>query len=183
MLTQDERGELLMIARAAVERAARGERARRVETHGGALGAAGGAFVTLRCGGDLRGCIGYIESELPLGEVVAEVATKAALEDPRFPPVTVQELDRITIEVSVLSNLRPVKDVDEVEVGEHGLLLELGQNRGLLLPQVATEYGWDREQFLAHTARKAGLPEKSWGDPRAKLFIFSAEVFDEGQAD
>ncbi|MEW6509376.1 MAG: AmmeMemoRadiSam system protein A [Bacteroidota bacterium] len=181
MLTPQERSELLTIARSAVAHTLHSEEPQLPALLGGALAERSGAFVTLRRGGDLRGCIGYIESELPLGQVVQEVAIKAAREDPRFPPVTEDELRELTFEISVLSPLRPVQNVEEIQVGQHGLLLELGWHRGLLLPQVAVEYGWDREQFLNHTARKAGLPPRAWEDPRATLYLFQAEVFDEEQ--
>jgi hypothetical protein len=178
MLTREEQRELLAIARDAIAHALRHEPAA-TGAGSGSLGLPGGAFVTLRRDRELRGCIGYIESALPLAQVVAEVAVKAACSDPRFPPVTIGDLDGLTVEVSVLSPLHRVVDVNEVRIGEHGLLLEVGWNRGLLLPQVAVEYGWDREQFLEHTARKAGLPPRAWEDPHSKLYIFSAEVFDE----
>lgn len=182
MLTRNERKELLAIAREAAVRAVRHQEWR-IDAPRGALEKPGGAFVTLRKHGELRGCIGYIESKEPLAEVVAEVAVKAALEDPRFPPVTEDELAEIAVEVSVLSPMRRVAEIEEIRVGEHGLLLERGWNRGLLLPQVASEYHWDRKQFLEQTARKAGLPADAWRDPQTKLFCFSAEVFDEEHAD
>jgi AmmeMemoRadiSam system protein A len=111
--------------------------------------------------------------------VVAEVAVKSATEDPRFVPMTQSELARATIEISILSPPRQVTDFAEIEVGRHGLIIELGRLRGLLLPQVATEYGWDRETFLDQTARKAGLPLKAWRDPAAKVYLFSAEIIEE----
>jgi len=147
-----------------------------MESFGGRLAEPGGAFVTIHVGGDLRGCIGYIESPFPLGQVVTEVAEKAALEDPRFPPMSEEELKDASIEVSVLSPLRKITDIGEIQVGTHGILLELGRRRGLLLPQVATEQGWDRLTFLQNTARKAGLPRESWSDPGASIYIFSADI-------
>jgi AmmeMemoRadiSam system protein A len=110
---------------------------------------------------------------------VAEVAEKAALEDPRFPPLTLQEFEHTRIEISVLSPLQIISDIDEIVVGKHGLLLELRHARGLLLPQVAGEYGWDRDSFLDNTARKAGLPRNAWKDPDAEIYIFSAEILQE----
>ena len=181
MLTQPERVELLAIAREAITKAVRSETPAPPSAQGGRLAEPGGAFVTIRHRGELRGCIGYIESALPLCQVVHEVAVKAAREDPRFPPVNPDELEDLALEVSVLSPLEPVKDVDDIRVSEHGILIELGWNRGLLLPQVAVEYRWGREEFLGHAARKAGLPPRAWGDPRAKLYRFSAEVFHEEQ--
>jgi len=141
-----------------------------------------GAFVTLREGNELRGCIGYVDPVRPLADTVREVAVKAALEDLRFPPVGQEELPGITIEISVLSLLTRMKDVSEIEVGKHGLMIEFERNRGLLLPQVPLEYGWDRETFLSQTAKKAGLPSLIWKNPGAETFLFTAEVFDEESA-
>ncbi len=138
-----------------------------------------GVFVTLRIGRDLRGCIGYVEAEEPLVESVDQVAARAAFHDPRFPPLSLSEFRRVLLEISVLSPLCLVKDVAEIEPGVHGLVIELRRARGLLLPQVATEQGWDRIQFLNHTAIKAGLPPSAWQHPEARVYLFSAEVFAE----
>jgi AmmeMemoRadiSam system protein A len=135
-----------------------------------------GAFVTLRIGKDLRGCIGYPESDLPLTDVVERCAVSAATSDPRFPAVSVPEWPRVEIEISVLGPIEPVAEMSEIEIGRHGLIAELGRRRGLLLPQVATEWGWDREEFVAHTCVKAGLPKDAWRQG-AKLYRFEAEVF------
>ncbi|HOX36519.1 MAG TPA: AmmeMemoRadiSam system protein B [Candidatus Brocadiia bacterium] len=137
-----------------------------------------GAFVTLTKHGDLRGCIGYVEPRYPLVQTIADNALNAAREDPRFPRVQPPELKDIEIEISVMTPLREVKDVKEIVVGKHGLVIEKGWNRGLLLPQVATAYGWDRETFLQHTCRKAGLPPDAWKQG-SKILCFSAEVFGE----
>jgi AmmeMemoRadiSam system protein A len=188
MLSPEERQELLGIARESIARALAGDRSQahsRVSPQGrgrplaGRLAQPGGAFVTIKIGQSLRGCIGYIESPLPLAEVVREVAVKSATEDPRFVPMTQTELAGATLEISILSPLRQIADQSEIEVGKHGLLLESGRHRGLLLPQVATEYRWDRESFLSHTARKAGLPADGWKSPEAKIFVFSAEIINE----
>jgi AmmeMemoRadiSam system protein A len=120
-----------------------------------------------------------IEAVKPLYQTVAEMAVAAAVEDPRFPPLTLDELPLITIEISVLSPLEEVEDVEEIEVGKHGLYIIRGFYRGLLLPQVATEYNWDRETFLQHTCLKAGLPTDCWQDQETKIYKFSAEVFGE----
>ncbi len=137
-----------------------------------------GAFVTLlHDGRQLRGCIGIIEAIAPLVETIAHAATSAALQDPRFPPVTAAELPELTIEISVLSPLQPINP-DDVVVGTHGLVVEQYARRGLLLPQVPEEWGWDRIQFLEHTCMKAGLPPNAWREG-AKLFSFTAEVFSE----
>ncbi len=142
-----------------------------------------GAFVTLRKRGELRGCIGRFESDLPLDRTVAEMAVAAAFHDPRFPPLTREELGEIEIEISVLSPLRRVTDFREIRVGEHGLVVSRGPYRGVLLPQVATEEGWDRETFLGMTCRKAGLSFDSWKQPDIEIQIFSAEVFGERDLD
>ena len=136
-----------------------------------------GAFVTLKKHGQLRGCIGHIKGIKPLYKTVGEMAVAAAFNDPRFNPVTEAELSDLEIEISVLTPLRRIKDVEEIEVGKHGILIEKGFYSGLLLPQVATEYGWDRKTFLEHTCLKAGLPTDAWKDKDTMIYIFSAEVF------
>ncbi|MCX7983988.1 MAG: AmmeMemoRadiSam system protein A [Bacteroidetes bacterium] len=138
-----------------------------------------GVFVTLKKAGELRGCIGFIESEMPLIEATQDAALKAAREDPRFDPVTEDELDDLTIEISILSPIKRIATIEEIEVGKHGLILEYGPFRGLLLPQVATEYGWSREQFLEHTARKAGLPPTAWKREGVHLYTFTVQKFSE----
>lgn len=137
-----------------------------------------GAFVSLHVHGDLRGCIGYPPADRPLGEVIARCAVSAASEDPRFPSLTLDELPSAQIEISVLGPIEPVSDIDEIVVGRHGLIVAQGFNRGLLLPQVATEHGWDRETFLAHTCLKAGLRRDAWKSG-AEISKFEAEVFAE----
>ncbi|MCD6386361.1 AmmeMemoRadiSam system protein B [Candidatus Sumerlaeota bacterium] len=138
-----------------------------------------GVFVTLTKNGRLRGCIGYVEGIKPLWQAVIDNTRNAAFEDPRFPPVKMKEFDDITIEISVMTPLRQIKSVDEIVVGKHGLVIEKGFQRGLLLPQVPVEWGWDRDEFLVHICQKAGLPPDAWKDPDSKLFVFSAQVFNE----
>jgi len=181
MLSENEKRELLGFARGAIAEALSSSPGMPVdrEGHAGRLDEPGGAFVTIRIGRQLRGCIGYIESDRSLREVVAEVAPKAALEDPRFPPLSLQELQEATLEISILSPLHRIAHPEEVIVGTHGVLIEGGLHRGLLLPQVATEYRWGRDEFLDNTARKAGLPRDAWKDPAARIFIFSAEIITE----
>jgi AmmeMemoRadiSam system protein A len=133
--------------------------------------------VTLHLEGALRGCIGYPEAVFPLYQAIIRGAAGAALSDPRFPPVSREEVGALEIEISVLSLLAPIQP-DDVVVGTHGLVIEHGEARGLLLPQVPTEWGWDREQFLHHTSLKAGLPGDAWRQG-ATLFAFTAEVFGE----
>ncbi len=136
-----------------------------------------GAFTTLHRNGKLRGCIGYVFSSQSLYCTVAETARSAAFDDPRFEPVTLPEADDLKVEISVLSSLRPITP-NEVVVGKHGLVAMQGSRRGLLLPQVPLEWGWDREAFLAQTCMKAGLPPDAWLGG-AELQAFTAEVFGE----
>ena len=136
-----------------------------------------GAFVTLHKFGQLRGCIGNIIGIEPLHETVKNMARAAAFEDPRFPSLKYEELKDIDIEISVLSPLKKVKDINEIEVGKHGIYLRKGFYSGLLLPQVATEYNWDRLTFLDQTCIKAGMQPGCWKDRDTEIYIFSADVF------
>jgi AmmeMemoRadiSam system protein A len=179
MLTPEAKRELLLIAREAILGAIQNRPYAGPGTIAEELIHPGGAFVTIRIGRELRGCIGYVESPRPLAEVVADVARKAACEDPRFAPVTFPEFEHANLEISILSPLRHITMTEEIEVGTHGLLLEVGMNRGLLLPQVALEYGWDREAFLDATARKSGLNPSAWREPGARIYVFSAEIVTE----
>ena len=138
----------------------------------------GGAFVTLHKHGDLRGCIGHIEPNEPLGTVVPRCAVAACSSDPRFPPLAPDELDTIDIEISLLGLLEPIAGPQDIVVGRHGLVVEHGWQRGLLLPQVATEWNWDAGAFLAHTCQKAGLPRDA-SEKGATVWRFEAEVFSE----
>lgn len=177
-LTQPERDELLKLARTSVETAVR---QRRLYDFNGAgfesLMQERGAFVTLKEKGELRGCIGYVAPVKPLSYTVRDVAAFAALKDSRFPPVSTGELPQLEYEISVLSPLRRVLDVKQIEVGRHGLVVRRGDNEGLLLPQVPVEQKWDRMTFLAETCRKAGLPADAWRDERTDIFMFTALVF------
>lgn len=136
-----------------------------------------GAFVTIKKKGELRGCIGYIQGFLPLYETVEKMAQHAAFNDPRFDALRPEELKDIEIEISVLSPLKKIENIDEIEVGKHGIYIEKGFYSGLLLPQVATEYGWDRKTFLEHTCYKAGLDKDAYKDKDTNIYIFTAEVF------
>ena len=138
-----------------------------------------GAFVTLHEAHELRGCIGYIDPVKLLIETIQEAAVKAALDDPRFLPVSQEELERIEIEISVLSPLQPVTSIDNVKIGTHGLVVEIDSFRGLLLPQVASTQGWNEETFVLQTIRKAGLPLSYRHHKDLKIFLFTAEVFHE----
>jgi AmmeMemoRadiSam system protein A len=178
-MTDDaDRRTLLRIAREAVAAHLTGAPAPTCPT-GGAGARLGGAFVTLHNNGELRGCIGHIEADEPLGVIISRCAVAACSADPRFPAITAQELPELDLELSLLGELEPVSSADEIEVGRHGLFIEMGRCRGLLLPQVATEWGWDRETFLAHTCQKAGLPREAWKQG-AKVWRFEAEVFHDG---
>ncbi len=136
-----------------------------------------GAFVTLKIGGSLRGCIGNVVGERPLHETVAVMAQCAAFSDPRFPPLSIDEYDALEVEISILSPMERCPDARLIEVGRHGLLMRNGPHSGLLLPQVPTEYGWDRETFLRHTCRKAGMDGMCWKDAQTEIYWFEAEVF------
>lgn len=138
-----------------------------------------GAFVSLHRDRQLRGCIGQLEPDQELFRIVQQCALSAALTDPRFPPLEEEELAGLDIEISVLTPLRRVLNVDEIVVGKHGLFVVRGHCRGLLLPQVATEFGWDRIQFLKQTCFKSGLPGTAWQDPATEIYSFEAEVFSE----
>jgi len=136
-----------------------------------------GAFVTLKIRNDLRGCIGFITSEQPLFETVCEVAKHSAVEDPRFPPLSQRELNSIDIEISVLSPLKKISGYDEIEIGTHGLLVEEGFKRGLLLPQVAIENNYTVQQFLSSICMKAALAPDLWKRKKLNLKVFTAIIF------
>jgi len=181
MLSSQQRTQLLRIARQSIEAVFEGRRAELdLDTLDDALKRPSGAFVTLNeRTGELRGCIGSIEPVAPLARAVAASAVNAAFRDPRFPPVRKEELPDLHIEISVMSPIVPVSDVSEIEVGRDGLIISRGNRAGLLLPQVATEYAWDRETFLCQTCVKAGLPSEAWRSPDCRIEKFSAEVFGE----
>lgn len=136
-----------------------------------------GAFVTLKREGQLRGCIGNIIGQGPLYQTVWNMAQAAAFQDPRFQPLEQSELSDLELEISILGPLEHCPDPNLVQVGRHGLLMRQGRNQGLLLPQVPLEWGWDRQQFLAQTCRKAGLPASAWSDPATEIFWFEAVIF------
>jgi AmmeMemoRadiSam system protein A len=135
-----------------------------------------GVFTTLHLHGSLRGCVGYVAAIRPLFQAVAETACAAAFEDSRFRPVTAQEAPHLKISLSVLSPLFPIR-AEQVVIGRHGLVISDGIRRGLLLPQVPEEHGWDRETFLEQTCHKAGLPADAWKGKSATIEGFVAEVF------
>jgi AmmeMemoRadiSam system protein A len=139
-----------------------------------------GAFVTLTINKQLRGCIGYIIGQAPLFETVCDAAIQAAINDPRFPPLTEKEFSKIKIEISVLGNFTPINSYDDIIIGKHGLLLEEG-GRGLLLPQVATEHKMTKEEFFTALCHKAGLYGSYWKERVLKIKTFTAEVFSEDE--
>ncbi len=177
-LSSDDRRLLLQIARKSIVEAVIFGRPWRPAAHSGSLGEPRGAFVTLSRRDQLRGCVGQPLSLEPLVQTVARCAVLAAREDSRFAPVGPGEVAELTIEISALSPMESVQP-DKIEIGRHGLWIEAGNDRGLLLPQVATEHGFTRERFLAETCEKAGLAREAWKLPEARILAFTAEVFSE----
>lgn len=178
-LSDEEKKILLQIARKSIEEEFGREPVNFNQNFSETLNQKCGVFVTLTIDDELRGCIGYIIGDKPLYELVYEVAKKSAFEDPRFYPLTEEELDGIEIEISVLSPPKKIHSIDEIKVGEHGLIIQKGPFHGLLLPQVATKYNWTVKEFLEHTCLKAGLSKTEWKDPQTKIEIFTADVFSE----
>jgi AmmeMemoRadiSam system protein B/AmmeMemoRadiSam system protein A len=179
-LTSAEKTALLKIARQSVETAVREHKSYEAATGGlEALARERGAFVTITKNGQLRGCIGYVAPVKPLYITVRDVAMMAALKDTRFRPVAASELASLQYEISVLSPLRRVMDIQEIRIGQHGLLIHTSDHEGLLLPQVPVEEKWNRATFLEEVCFKAGLPPRAWQDPAADLFRFTALVFNE----
>ena len=177
-LSDEEKAALLATARESI--ASRLERrAPAWPSAAEAVDAPCGAFVTLRERGSLRGCIGRMTSTSPLYETIREMAAAAAFEDPRFPQLSPDELPHVDIEITVLSPLRKVESVSEIEVGRHGIYITKGWHSGVLLPQVATEQGWSRDTFVEQTCYKAGLPPDAWKSPDAIIQIFEGLVFGE----
>jgi len=177
MLSLDDRVRLLRLARRCLDARVQREPPPPVE-RGGGLDELMGAFVTIHTRGELRGCLGRLETDRPIGETVAHLSAIVSDSDPRFRPLTVSELAFTDIEISALSPEERVASPDEIEVGRHGLIVARGHRRGLLLPQVAIEHGWNRETFLEHTCIKAGLPPDAWRSD-ATIFTFEAQVFGE----
>lgn len=176
-LSEEEKNELHRIARTAIEQRAKGKPVKASKPLTEKLAEGRGAFVCLYKQGMLRGCIGSLEPSEPLHQTIEEMAQAAAFRDPRFRPVSEDELPYLNLELSVLTPLQEVKDPEEVQVGLHGIMIRKGPFSGLLLPQVATERNWDRVTFLEETCRKAGLPRHAWKDKDTKIYVFSADVF------
>jgi AmmeMemoRadiSam system protein B/AmmeMemoRadiSam system protein A len=175
--SDEDKAELKEIARTSVQAAVTGKKPPEPKKVSDNLKEPYGIFVTLNKHGDLRGCIGLFVSDQPLYKSCQEMARAAALDDPRFPAVTKKELEDIEIEISILTPPEEVKDIHDIVIGRDGLIISRGYQRGLLLPQVAAEYGWTVEEFLAHTCMKAGLPDTAYKDKDVKIHKFTAEVF------
>lgn len=194
LLSPDERATLLRLARASLEQSIAGkdslDRMIRELRPSAGLEQERGAFVTLHRArvlapagpGELRGCIGHMEGSRPLFREVIDLARSSALSDPRFSPVGPEELASLVIEISALTPRSPLPRPEDFRPGVDGIEIELAGRRGVFLPQVATEQGWDTETTLEHLCRKAGLPSGSWKEPAARLRVFQAEVFGEGEA-
>jgi AmmeMemoRadiSam system protein A len=176
-LNEEEKKTLHHIAKTVIENKVRGKPAPDFKIESPILKENRGAFVTIHKKGELRGCIGYIEGHGPLYKTIEEMAEAAAFRDPRFTPVKEKELPELELEISVLTPLKKIKEVGEIQVGKHGIYIKKGWFSGLLLPQVATEYGWNRLTFLEHTCQKAGLPSNAWKEKDTEIFIFSADIF------
>jgi len=179
-LSEEQRKTLLRIARQSIAAVLDGRSPDwKAEDFDETLRRPAGAFVTLTREGDLRGCIGSIHAVEPLYKAVASSAISAAFRDPRFPSLRPGELEQLEIEVSVMGPIERVGNIEEIVVGRDGLIISRGPYAGLLLPQVATEYGWDRQTFLEQTCRKAGLPPDAWRAQDCRIEKFSAFVFGE----
>jgi AmmeMemoRadiSam system protein A len=176
-LTDEEKTELRRIARTVIEDKSKGREIPSFSSASEKLEEERGAFVTLYKRGILRGCIGSLEPCAPLYKTVERMAQAAAFEDPRFRPVTEEELPYLELEISALTPMEEVDDPEMIEVGRHGILIKKGFQSGLLLPQVAAERNWDRRTFLEETCRKAGLDKNAWLDDDTEIYVFSADVF------
>lgn len=175
-LSNEEKRQLKFLARDAIECILFGKEQCKMELSDN-LKEKAGAFVSLKIKGELRGCIGNTSAIMPLSDVVEKMAIQSAFHDPRFCGVQKTEWNDIDIEISVISPMRKIANIEEIEVGVHGLYIEKGGYSGLLLPQVATEYNWDKKTFLEYTCHKAGISKDAWKSDDTKIYIFSAEVF------
>lgn len=180
-ISNHEKSALLQIARRSLVETIVHARRWQPDTQSGLLAERRGAFVTLHLRGKLRGCVGHVEPQKSLAETVARCAIAAAREDDRFDPVQPDEVAQLTIEISVLSPPKPITP-NEIIIGTHGLIIECGPFRGLLLPQVATERRWNADKFLLETCLKAGLPGDAWKSAETKILGFSAEIFSESES-
>lgn len=178
LLTEAEQTRLLEIARETIVSHVNGEPPHAITNTTKGMNAKSGCFVTIKQHGQLRGCIGNFVSENPLHLLVQDMARAASTEDPRFYPMKPADLDSFDLEISVLSPLKRISDPEGIVVGKHGIYIIKNNRRGVLLPQVATEQGWDRESFLKHTCIKAGLAEDAW-QKDCEIYTFTALVFSE----
>jgi len=180
MINDVDQKQLLSLARQALEARVAGDRPPDVACTG-PLALRCGAFVSIHSGEHLRGCLGSLTVDSPLGKTIVHLGGAVADSDPRFPAVSRMEVPLLHIEISLLTPQRPIASIEDIEIGRHGLIVEHGRARGLLLPQVATEHAWDRETFLDHTCIKAGLPPDAW-KTGARILVFEAHVFSERAA-
>ncbi|MDD8020278.1 MAG: AmmeMemoRadiSam system protein B [Acidobacteriota bacterium] len=178
ILNKEEKAELLALARNSIEYYLTNGEFINLEISNPKFLENRGVFVTLRENGELRGCIGFVEPVYPLYQAIIQSAGYAAAGDPRFSPLKPDELKKIKVEISILTRPEPVDDISDIKIGQHGLLIKQGNRSGLLLPQVASEFGWDRSVFLKEVCRKASLPDDAWKKP-GSLFKFEALVFGE----
>ena len=179
-ISAEDRARLIKLARSALEAEVTGLPKPPINSTGGIMAEHRGCFVTLTNSGRLRGCIGTFQPHGPLAEMIVEMAGAGA-RDPRFVmnPITPNELDELTVEVSILSPLQETSEPAELEVGEHGIYVVRGPYSGCFLPEVATDQGWDAEQFLTQSCTgKAGLPPDAWRDKDTKVYLFTSEKFD-----
>lgn len=182
---QNEREQLLRLARLSIRAALANEERYPFETDDPWLLRPAAVFVTLRerpengqREGELRGCIGHLETDTPLYLAVQDMAVRAATVDPRFGPLTLDELDDVSVEISILSPMRPVRQLSDIHIGQDGLLVVGSRRRGLLLPEVAPAYGWNEREYVRHVCHKAGLPYDAWPE-KAQLYAFTTDSFDD----
>lgn len=177
MLTEKEKHILLQVAHHAIIAAANNESPPDLDVDDSTLNKLGGAFVTVYVSDQLRGCIGFVEPIFPLIKTIQIAATKASNEDYRFTPIQPNELPDVTVHISIIGEQRKMNSIEDIVIGEDGIIIALADMHGLLLPQVAIEWRWDAKQFLDATCRKAGLPNAAWHDPRAEVILFKVEAF------
>jgi len=179
MLTENDGKALLAIAREAIQHCVLKKSYQPAPREEKALNKRSGCFVTIKQNGLLRGCIGNFQAREPLFREVADMAVASASQDPRFAPMQADELDNFRLEITVLSPLEKIDDTAVIKIGTHGIYIEKDFHRGVLLPQVATDHGWDRDTFLSQTCIKAGLPADAWRSPDADIYIFSGQIVTE----
>jgi AmmeMemoRadiSam system protein A len=178
-VTRKEQQVLLTVARSAISDAMDGADTPETDEPQGILAERHGAFVTLKLDGELRGCIGSMTGHDRLINTVRDMARSAAFHDPRFAPLRPEELEKVRIEISILSPMERLERIEDLVVGRHGLYIAMGSRSGVLLPQVAVEQGWGRETFLSHCCRKAGLSANAWRTETVQISVFEAAVFGE----